>query len=438
MEDKRLFLVDAMAMIYRAFFAFAKNPRYNSQKLNTSAIFGFTLSLIDLLKNEKPSHIAVAIDMAAPTFRHIEFTAYKAQREKMPEDLSLAIPYIKRIIEAFNIPLIFKEGFEADDVIGTLAKQAEKEGFQIYMVTPDKDFGQLVSDNIFIFKPSKGPKPYEKWGVKEVCSRFDIDYPMQLTDLIGLWGDAADNIPGVPGIGEVWAKKLIKQFGSLENLIANADQVENLKIREKIKNFSDQALLSKRLGIITTEVPVNFDEMSFEYSTYNKKDLTELFDELEFRALAKRVFDNSQPASFSEKPKLSATQSDLFSDNTPPNKNEDIEDIIEKANINSLPKVYSLVSTPEEVTDLLSLLKNSKSFCFDTETTGLEITKSELVGIAFSVKPHEAYFLTLPQNYGIAVDLLKNFLPLFENKTIQKIGQNLKFDISMLKNSVLT
>jgi len=238
MEDKRLFLVDAMAMIYRAFFAFAKNPRYNSQKLNTSAIFGFTLSLIDLLKNEKPSHIAVAIDMAAPTFRHIEFTAYKAQREKMPEDLSLAIPYIKRIIEAFNIPLIFKEGFEADDVIGTLAKQAEKEGFQIYMVTPDKDFGQLVSDNIFIFKPSKGPKPYEKWGVKEVCSRFDIDYPMQLTDLIGLWGDAADNIPGVPGIGEVWAKKLIKQFGSLENLIANADQVENLKIREKIKNFS--------------------------------------------------------------------------------------------------------------------------------------------------------------------------------------------------------
>ncbi len=433
MEDKRLFLIDAMAMIYRAFFAFSKNPRYNSQKLNTSAIFGFTLSLIDLLKNENPSHIAVAIDMAAPTFRHIEFEAYKAQREKMPEDLSLSIPYIKRIIEAFNIPLIFKEGFEADDVIGTLAKQAEKEGYQVYMVTPDKDFGQLVSENIFIFKPSKGPKPYEKWGVKEVCERFEIKDPMQLTDLIGLWGDAADNIPGVPGIGEVWAKKLIKQFGSLENLIANVEQVENVKIREKIKTFSEQALLSKRLGIITTEVPVTFHEASFEYSIYNKKELTELFNELEFRALAKRVFDGPQPESFSKKITIETSQPDLFSEEIAlePLENENIS---EKENINSFPKEYSLVTTTEEINSLLKILKSSTSFCFDTETTGLEITQSELVGIAFSVKPHQAFFLTLPQNYGVAVETLKNFQPLFEDTTIQKIGQNLKFDISMLKN----
>ena len=433
MEDKRLFLVDAMAMIYRAFFAFSKNPRYNSQKLNTSAIFGFTLSLIDLLKNENPTHIAVAIDMAAPTFRHIEFEAYKAQREKMPEDLSLAIPYIKRIIQAFNIPLIFKEGFEADDVIGTLAKQAEKEGYQVYMVTPDKDFGQLVSENIFMFKPSKGPKPYEKWGIKEVCERFEIDNPMQLTDLIGLWGDAADNIPGIPGIGEVWAKKLIKQFGSLENLIAHPEQVENLKIREKIKTFSDQALLSKRLGIITTEVPVNFDEMSFEHSNYNKKELMELFNELEFKTLAKRIFDNSDQASFSDKPKPkpSTVQPDLFSieDMQPVN-----ETITDKENINSSPKEYHLVKTPEEIALLIKMLKSTKSFCFDTETTGLEINKSELVGISFSVKPHQGYFLIVPQNYGLTVEILKAFRPLFEDTTIQKTGQNLKFDISMLKN----
>lgn len=447
MEDKRLFLIDAMAMIYRAFFAFSKNPRYNSQKLNTSAIFGFTLNLVDLLLKEKPSHIAVAFDLAEPTFRHIEFPAYKAQREKMPEDLSLSIPYVKRLIEAFNIPVVAKAGFEADDVIGTLAKQAEKEGFQVYMVTPDKDFGQLVSDNIFIFKPSKGLYPYDKWGIAEVCTKYEIKNPMQLTDIIGLWGDASDNIPGIPGIGEVWAKKLIKQFESVENLIENVHLVDNIKMREKIMAFSNQALLSKKLGVISIDAPVVFHEASFHYSGYNKPMLQELFNELEFRTLATRVFNMHSSETYNLKPTLAKQEPDLFSENKVPviksepdlfseitDSDIENENAIEKANINSTDKKYVLVATNEEIDKLLDLLKNSKSFCFDTETTGLEISSSELVGIAFSVKPFEAYFLTLPPNYGEALEILKRFQPLFEDETIEKIGQNIKFDISMLKN----
>ena len=428
MENKRLYLIDAMAMIYRAFFAFSKNPRYNSKKLNTSAIFGFTTSLVDLLRNEKPSHIAVAFDLVAPTFRHIEFEAYKAQREEMPEDLSLAIPYVKKIIEGFNIPIICKEGYEADDVIGTVAKQAEKEGFEVYMVTPDKDFGQLVSERIFIFKPSKGATPYEKWGVNEVCTRFDITDPMQLTDLIGLWGDASDNIPGVPGIGEVWAKKLIKQFGSLEMLIQNVEQLENEKMKEKIIVFSEQALLSKKLGTIITDAPVSFDETSFKYSLYNRKLLEGLFTELEFRALAKRVWELQF---FEDKTQNEADipeQHELFPSHSDENQ------LTEKNNIHSLANNYKLIVSRDEILELIKILENTDCFCFDTETTGLEIISSELVGIAFALKPHEAYFLLLPQNYGQCVELLNDFRGVFENENIKKIGQNLKFDITILKN----
>jgi len=430
MNNKRLFLIDAMAMVYRAFFAFSKNPRYNSNQLNTSAIFGFTNSLVDILKNDKPTHIAVAFDTSAPTFRHIEFPEYKAQREQMPEDLSKALPYIVRLIEAFNIPVVIKEGFEADDIIGTLSKQAEKKGFEVFMVTPDKDFGQLVSENIYVYKPSKGPTPYEKWGVNEVCNKYELKNPMQLTDLIGLWGDASDNIPGVPGIGEVWAKKLIKQFYSLENLIANVEQVENEKMREKILVFQDQALLSKKLGTIAIDVPVYFDENEYLYSELNKEALLELFNELEFRMLAKRVFNlDTPPPANTNTP--NNTQSNLFAED------QELETHTEKEsknNINNTKKKYTLLSSDAEIESLLNTLSNSKSFCFDTETTGLEISSSELVGIAFCIQVNEAFFLSLPPNYGKALEVLNKFRPLFENENIEKIGHNLKFDISMLKN----
>jgi len=428
MKHKRLFLIDAMAMVYRAFFAFSRNPRFNSQRLNTSAIFGFTNNLVDLLKNENPSHIAVAFDLAAPTFRHIEYEPYKAQREAMPEDLSLAIPYVKKIIEGFNIPVVSKEGYEADDVIGTLATQAEKMGYTVYMVTPDKDFGQLVNDNIFIYKPSKGPMPYEKWGVAEVCNKFDIERPEQLIDLIGLWGDASDNIPGIPGIGEVWAKKLIKQFGSVENLIKNVAEVGNPRMRDSIIAYADQALLSKRLGTICTEVPVAFHETDYSYSSFNRKMLEEIFAELEFRTLAKRVWE----LDFSHNAELitnnRAEQHMLFPEGTPQ------PETVEKKNIHSVSNNYKLVASPDEVASLLGLLKGVKSFCFDTETTGLDTIACELVGIAFSVKPTEAFFLIMPKNYDEALELLKPFRSLFESKSMLKIGHNLKFDISVLKN----
>ncbi len=428
MEHKRLFLIDAMAMVYRAFFAFSRNPRYNSQRLNTSAIFGFTNNLVDLLKNEKPSHIAVAFDLAAPTFRHIEYKAYKAQREAMPEDLSLAIPYVKKIIEGFNIPVVCHEGYEADDIIGTLALQAEKLGYTVYMVTPDKDFGQLVNENIFIYKPSKGPFPYEKWGVAEVCSKFEIERPAQLIDLIGLWGDASDNIPGIPGIGEVWAKKLIKQFGSVENLIKNAAEVGNPRMRENIMAYADQALLSKKLGTICTEAPVTFHETDFSYSGINRKALEELFAELEFRTLAKRVWELDFFNTQETLPDNRTEQHKLFPEGITQNHTA------EKKNIHSVPNNYKLINTPEDTAALLEMLKGVKSFCFDTETTGLDTIACELVGISFSVKPHEAFFLLMPKNYDEALELLKPFRPLFENKNVLKIGHNLKFDISVLKN----
>jgi len=428
MSEKKLYLLDAMALIYRAYFAFSKNPRFNAAKLNTSAVFGFTNALVDLLKSENPSHIAVAFDTQVPTIRHTEFAEYKAQREAMPEDLALSIPYVKKLIEAFNIPVVYKDGFEADDVIGTLAKQAEKEGFKVYMVTPDKDFGQLVSDNIFIYKPSRGGKPFEIWGIKEVCNRFGLKRPEQLTDILGLWGDASDNIPGIPGIGEVWAKKLIAQFDTLENLIANADKVENEKMREKIKTYAQQALMSKNLGTIITDVPVGFDAPSFKYQGFNKTMLAELFQELEFRGLAKRLFNNGEEIPQPPKPSL---QPDLFSQ---ANLEEETTVKQESLFAETITKNYKTIVTEEDIKQLLNLLSAQTYFCFDTETTGLDVLKEEIIGISFSVKKHEAFYLSLPENYSEAVALLQRFKPLFADAEILKIGHNLKFDISMLKN----
>lgn len=285
-EPKKLFLLDAMALIYRAYFALNKNPRINSKGLNTSAILGFANTLYEVLKTEKPSHIGVAIDSKAPTVRHDEFAAYKANREAMPEDISLAIPYIIKIIKALNIPLIALDGYEADDIIGTLAKKAEQKGFTTYMMTPDKDFGQLISENIFMYKPARmGNKP-EVVGVKEVCEKYGLKNPEQFIDILGLWGDTSDNIPGVPGIGEKTASKLIAEYGSIENLLKNTHQLKG-KQKENLENFGEQALLSKHLATIILDVPVEFDEDFLKVEEPNLEALTQLFDELEFRQFAK-------------------------------------------------------------------------------------------------------------------------------------------------------
>ena len=288
-KKKRLFLLDAMALIYRAYYALNKNPRINSKGLNTSAVLGFTNTLYDILRNEHPSHIAVSFDSIAPTQRHTDFTAYKAHRESMPEDIGTALPYIFKVIEAFNIPAITVEGYEADDVIGTLAKEAEKKGFTTYMMTTDKDFGQLVSENIFIYKPGRMGSKFEIVGVKEVCAKYNIKRPEQVIDILGLWGDASDNIPGIPGVGEVTASKLIAEYDSVENLLDNPDKLQG-KLKENVIKFRDQALMSKNLATIILDVPVEFNEEELEYKGPDEIKLKEVLDDLEFRGFAKRVF----------------------------------------------------------------------------------------------------------------------------------------------------
>jgi DNA polymerase I len=311
--EKKLFLLDGMALIYRAYFAFSKNPRVNSKGVNTSAMFGFTNTLLDVLKKENPTHIAVSFDTEAPTGRHEEFTDYKANRDAMPEDLANSIPYIYKIIEGFRIPVIVKDGYEADDIIGTLAKAAEKKGFKVYMMTPDKDFGQLVSDNIFIYKPPAFGGGAEVLGVEQVLEKFEIKEIKQVIDILGLWGDSVDNIPGIPGVGEKTAKKLIAEFGSVENVIANAENIKG-KLGEKVKEYADQALLSKQLATIITDAPVQLDEKALELEPPDKDLLREVFDELEFRTLTKRVLDEEGSTS----PVENGTQQELFEDeNTP-------------------------------------------------------------------------------------------------------------------------
>ena len=424
---KKLFLLDAMALIYRAYFAFSKNPRINSKGLNTSAILGFTNTLYDILKNEKPTHIAVAIDTMAPTVRHKEFAEYKANREKMPEDLATSIPYIIELLKGFNIPVLGVDGYEADDVIGTLSKKAEEAGFLTYMMTPDKDFGQLVSENIFMYKPARMGNKAEVWGIKEVCERYGIQRPEQLIDILGLWGDASDNIPGVPGIGEKRAKELIAAYGSVENLLQNTDKLKG-KQKENVENFADQALLSKELATIILDVPVEFDEKEFKVAEPDVDALKKLFDELEFRNFAKRFFTN---LSLTEDDSKQGVQAELFMEN-----DAEQEETIKAGELKTLQNTkhdYHLVSTKKEALKLADLLAKQKSICFDTETTGLDPNNSELVGFSFSIKAHEAWYVSLPENYNEAIKIVNIFKAVFENSRIEKIGQNIKFDISILK-----
>jgi len=426
-EPKKLFLLDAMALIYRAYFAFSKNPRINSKGLNTSAVLGFANTLFDVLKNEKPTHIGVAFDTMAPTVRHEGFTEYKANREKMPEDLAASIPYVKQLLEGFNIPILYVDGFEADDVIGTLAKQAEKQDFTTFMMTPDKDFAQLVSDNIFMYKPARMGNKAEKLGVKEVCEKFGIERPEQVIDILGLWGDASDNIPGIPGIGEKRAKELIAEYGSVEELLKNTDQLKG-KMKENVKNFAEQGLQSKELATIILDVPLDFNEDALQISQPNKQALKDLFEELEFRNFAKRFFTDVSLKVKDEEVKSESVQGNLFAGTGDENQIS-----VQLKTIDNTDHQYHLVDNSEKRKLLIEKLSKAQTLCFDTETTGLDAHQAELVGIAFSIQPGEAWFVSLPENYNDCLQIVHEFKPIFENENIQKIGQNLKYDISMLK-----
>ncbi len=425
-KQKKLFLLDAMALIYRAYFALNKNPRINSRGLNTSAILGFANTLLEVLRNEQPTHIGVAFDTQAPTIREESYAEYKANRERMPEDISLSIPYIVKLIEAFNIPVLKADGYEADDVIGTLAKRAEQDDFEVFMMTPDKDFGQLVSDNIYMYKPARMGNKAEVLGPDEICEKYKIREPEQFIDILGLWGDASDNIPGVPGVGEKTASKLIGEFGSIENLLLNTDKLKG-KLKENVENFSDQAIMSKQLATIILDVPVEFNEEKLKHTEPDREALTELFEELEFRTFAQRLFKATAEKKSDEVPEDKEDKGDLFSSAGVEVPLKNLQDV------NSVTHDYALVENSKERAKLIQKLKEADSFCFDTETTGLNANDTELVAMSFAVKKGEAWLVPVPENYQEALELVSEFKELFEDEQIGKIGQNLKFDMSVLR-----
>jgi DNA polymerase-1 len=428
--DKKLFLLDAFALIYRAYFAFAKNPRVNSKGQNTSAAFGFTNALIDVITKEKPTHLAVVFDApGGATNRQEDFAAYKANRQEMPEDLRAMIEPIKRIVEAFEIPILLKAGFEADDVIGTLAKVAEKEGYTTYMMTPDKDFGQLVSDNIFIYKPGRGGDPASILGVQEVCEKFEVDHPLKVIDILGLWGDAADNIPGIPGIGEKTSKLLVQKYGSLENLIDHAHELKG-KQQENVINFADQGRMSKMLATIILDVDVEFDPEKLVMCPPNPDKIREIFTELEFKNLAKRIIGEDIVITA---PTNSDNQLDLFGSQSLLENQESIQTSDFKTIVTEKAK-YHHVSTEEERLALKNLLLQQKSVCFDTETTNIEALEAELVGIAFSFQEKEGYYVSCPADQEKTQAIVDTFREFFEQETIEKIGHNIKYDLQVLAN----
>ena len=425
-NKKKLFLLDAFALIYRAYFGFANNHQYNSKGLNTSAVLGFTNTLIEILRKEKPTHIAVVFDAPATTIREVEFPEYKAGREAMPEDIRIALPYIKNVIKAFNIPILLSEGYEADDVIGTLAKEAERKGFTTYMMTPDKDFGQLVSENIFMYKPARSGKPAEILGVTEICEKFQIQDPLQVIDILGLWGDAVDNIPGIPGIGEKTSKILIAKYGSVEGLIANADELKG-KQKENVINFAQQGLMSKRLATIILDAPVEFDEKELELSEPNKESIRELFSELEFRTLAQRVLGEDIVIK-----QVVGGQLDMFGQAEETNATNDIEMVVSKT-INDVKHDYQLIETPKQIAKLAKQLEKSDSYCIDTETTGLNPLTADLVGMCFSFSAHQAYYVPVSGEHKEIAIIVSVFKKSLEDTKIEKIAHNLKYDYLVLQ-----
>ena len=434
--DKKLFLLDAMALIYRAHFAFSKNPRINSKGLNTGIMLGFTNTLLEVLEKEKPTHIAVAFDTKAPTFRHIQFEAYKANRQEQPEDIEVGIPWVKQIVKAFNIPLLELDGFEADDIIGTIAKKAERTSFEVYMMTPDKDYGQLVEDHIYLYKPAFMGNGVDIMGPKEVCAKWDIEHVDQVRDILGLMGDAVDNIPGIPGIGEKTAVKLLKEYGTIEELLNNTDQLKG-KQKENVENFAQQGLLSKELATISLDVPVEFDEVDLRYDGPNEEKLKALFAELEFRALTQRVFGEKI-----KKPQIKVSeQLGLFTGAEVAKVEE--KEVVEESPLPAIQLHDSILTSAHDyhkvdgekaIKELIGYLELQDEFCFDTETTALNPNEAELVGLSFSYVPGEAFYIPFPADQKEAKQKLELFREIFENENITKIGQNVKYDLLVLKN----
>lgn len=420
----RLFLLDAYALIYRSYFAFINAPRVNSKGLNTSTMLGFVNTLDQIIRNEHPTHIAIAFDMKGPTFRHDMYPEYKAHRDEMPEDIRKSIPYIRDIIKGYRIPILEKEGFEADDVIGTLAKTAEKEGYQVFMVTPDKDYAQLVSKNIFMYKPKRLGNEMEILGVEQVCENFQIQNPLQVIDVLGLMGDASDNIPGCPGIGPKTAMKLVGEFGSIDSVYQNIDKLKG-KQKESLEQFEEQVRMSRKLAEIILDVPVEFNQDDLVLSEPDYNHLREIFLELEFRTLAERILPVAPKVS---PPVPAFEQGTLFS----MGEQTQTEQAAFHSDIRSTNHQYYLVGNEEERKKLILRLERENAFCFDTETTGLDTQNDQLVGLSFSFKTGEAWYVPVANNQKEAFNMVQEFKPVFANENILKIGQNMKFDILIL------
>jgi len=423
--EKKLFLLDGHALVYRAHYAFINRPLINSKGINTSAITGFVRSLWDILKKQKPTHIAVGFDPKGKTFRHEAYEPYKANRDAQPEDISIALPYIKKIVEGFKIPIIMVDNYEADDTIGTIAKQAEKEGFTVYMVTPDKDYAQLVSENIFMYKPSRQGNGVDILGVPEVLEKWDIAKVEQVIDVLGLQGDSVDNIPGIPGIGAKTAVKLLKLYDSVEGLIENVEELKG-KQKENVTNFAEQGLLSKRLATIKLDVPIKFDAKKYIIEEPNKPALAEIFKELEFRSLATTVLGKSEPE-----------QGNLFGAGVPSTleaKKKQVEAYsVSDYNINNSEQDYKLVESDADMKKLATALSKKSIISFDTETTNIDANIAELVGMSFSFKEKTGYYVPVPEDKKEALRRVAFFKEVLENDKIEKIGQNIKYDILMMK-----
>lgn len=449
-QQKRLFLLDAYALIFRGYYAFIKNPRINSKGMDTSAIMGFMNSLMDVIKREKPDHLAVAFDNGGSQLRNDIFPEYKSHRDATPEAIKIAIPYIQELLKAMHIPIIEVKGYEADDLIGTIAKQAEKQNYKVFMVTPDKDFAQLVSENIFMYKPARMGNGIEIWGIPEVLAKFEIERPDQVIDFLGMMGDTADNIPGLPGVGEVTAKKLLKEFGTMENLLANTDKLKG-KMKENIEANKEKGLLSKTLATILLDCPVIFDETDYELSTPDVEKTDALFNELEFRRMAEQfdaIFKKGGSATANSNP---VDETKLYKKPQP--KNEEQFDLFGSAiqddsseetrhqyynNLENTAHSYQIIQGDLGLKLLLQNLQKQSSVCFDTETTGLDALHAELVGISFSYEKGKGFYVPFPENQEEAQTLLEKFISFFENENIEKIGQNLKYDLKILSNYNVT
>lgn len=436
MEDKRLFLIDAMALIFRSYYALNKNPRINSKGLNTSAVLGFANTLLDIIKQHKPTHLGVAFDLHGPTVRHEQFEDYKANRQETPEDILISIPIIKELVQAMNIPMLAVQGYEADDVIGTLSKKAARAGYTVYMVTPDKDYAQLVEENIIMYKLGRMGGKDEMLGVKEVIEKFEIKRPEQVIDILGLWGDSSDNIPGVPSIGEKKAKQLMQQFDSIEEILENTDKIESNSIRKAIEENKDKAILSKQLATIILDVPIEFEEEKLNLEHPNIEHCKKLFAELEFKTFENRFFKEflflteSNPVS-TKKNIADDSQLDLFGE--PISSGDNQISYSSYDTISTIEHKYVFIDSPETREELFSKIKERGYFAYDCETTGLEMD-CEIIGLSFSIEDNSGYFLLLPSNRDEVIRILQDYKEIFEDEEILKIGHNMKFDKNVLLN----